>query len=456
VIQPQTVKKVTRETLRLRASMYWHVLAGQTVWPVQVAVRYKIPLIIWGHHQGLDQVGMFSHTDDVEMSRKYRKEHDLMGLEAEDLLAQSDLKEDDLQAFFYPHDKEIAKVGVRGLYLGNYIRWDTKAQHEGMIARYGYETAAQARTFDTYNDVDCIHYSGLHDYLKFLKHGYGKVTDHASREIRFGRLTRDEGIALVKAYQDLAPADLPQFLAWIGMSRDEFYALVNAHRDPRLWQRGTDGAWMLLHSVAAASPPKNAAQVALPRREDCVFQITPSRAPTVREDEYVLIDRGYVDVLHQIARQHDRPRIGAVEVGIGEEARHIHPIKLPGVVKGFGQVLRTDHAVLGPEHGQRAVAGYFQRAEDRKRESGHGESRRRMGLLQDAQAPRNVLRTYKGRGCVDAARLRGGRAAVLQPIQGMDDDGRGGGMVVGQFLGTTEGCFGAVRDGGVGDLVGVR
>jgi len=295
VIQPQTVKKVTRETLRLRASMYWHVLAGQTVWPVQVAVRYKIPLIIWGHHQGLDQVGMFSHTDDVEMSRKYRKEHDLMGLEAEDLLAQSDLKEDDLQAFFYPHDKEIAKVGVRGLYLGNYIRWDTKAQHEGMIARYGYETAAQARTFDTYNDVDCIHYSGLHDYLKFLKHGYGKVTDHASREIRFGRLTRDEGIALVKAYQDLAPADLPQFLAWIGMSRDEFYALVNAHRDPRLWQRGTDGAWMLLHSVAAASPPKNAAQVALPRREDCVFQITPSRAPTVREDEYVLIDRGYVD-----------------------------------------------------------------------------------------------------------------------------------------------------------------
>jgi len=295
IIQPQTVKKVTRAALRARGSMYWHVLAGQTVWPVQVAVRYKIPLIIWGHHQGLDQVGMFSHTDEVEMTRKYRKEHDLMSLEAEDLLAQSpELTEDDVQAYVYPHDKELAKVGVRGIYLGNYIRWDTKRQHEAMIARYGYESAAQQRTFDTYNDVDCLHYSGLHDYIKFLKYGYGKVTDHATRELRFGRLSRDEALALVRKYRDVAPADMPQFLTWIGLSEKEFHAAIDAHRDPRVWRRD-GGQWKLLHSVLDAPPPSQAARVALPKREDCVFEITPSRDPTVREDEYVLIDRGYVD-----------------------------------------------------------------------------------------------------------------------------------------------------------------
>ena len=47
-----------------------------------MAVKFKIPLIVWGAHQGLDQVGMFSHPDEVEMTRKYRKEHDLMGLES--------------------------------------------------------------------------------------------------------------------------------------------------------------------------------------------------------------------------------------------------------------------------------------------------------------------------------------------------------------------------------------
>ena len=59
-INPSVVKKITRATLRRFGSIYWHCLAGQTVYPVQMAVKLKIPLIIWGAHQGLDQVGMFN------------------------------------------------------------------------------------------------------------------------------------------------------------------------------------------------------------------------------------------------------------------------------------------------------------------------------------------------------------------------------------------------------------
>ena len=96
-VSPERVKNVTRASLRKMGSMYWHCLAGQTVFPVQVAVRFKIPLIIWGVHQGIDQVGMFSHLDEVEMTRKYRKDHDLMGFEAEDLIDESmHVTEDDV------------------------------------------------------------------------------------------------------------------------------------------------------------------------------------------------------------------------------------------------------------------------------------------------------------------------------------------------------------------------
>ena len=42
-----------------------------------MAINYKIPLIIWGAHQGLEQVGMFSHTHEVEMTRRYGHDHDL-------------------------------------------------------------------------------------------------------------------------------------------------------------------------------------------------------------------------------------------------------------------------------------------------------------------------------------------------------------------------------------------
>lgn len=294
VLAPQLLRVVTRRTLELRGSIYWHCLAGQTVLPVQVAVRYKIPLVVWGAHQGLDQVGMFSHLDEVEMTRRYRQDHDLMGLEAEDLVSEGDgLPERDLRPFFYPHDKEIESVGVRGIYLGNYIRWDSKAQHERMIDLYGYETAAQQRTFDTYNDVDCIHYSGLHDYIKYLKFGFGKVTDHACREIRLKRLTREDAVALVRQYQDFRPSDLPAFLNWIGMDEPSFWALIDRHRDPRIWARDSSGGWLLADSVI--NHPASAGTAALETVKDCDYRITPSRDPGANEEEYVLLHRGFVD-----------------------------------------------------------------------------------------------------------------------------------------------------------------
>jgi hypothetical protein len=180
-----TVKKITRSTLSRYGSVYWPVLAGHTAFPVQIATRFKIPLIIWGAHQGVEQVGMFSHEHEVEMTRRYRKDHDLFGMEADDLLSVFDiLKEEDVWQYRYPDDQQLNEVGVRGIYLGNYVRWDPKTQHEEMVRMYDYMGASFARTFDTYDFVDCFNYMDIHDILKLYKHGYSKVTDHACREIR--------------------------------------------------------------------------------------------------------------------------------------------------------------------------------------------------------------------------------------------------------------------------------
>ena len=294
VISPERVKRISRATIRRLGSIHWHVLAGQTVWPVQVAVRLKLPLIVWGAHQGLDQVGMFSHVDEVEMTRKYRVEHDLMGLEAEDLVGDEDgLRDFDLRPFAYPHDLELSKVGVRGVYLGNYIPWDSKRQHEDMHALYDQEWAHQRRTFDSYNDVDCQHYSGLHDWIKYCKWGYGKVTDHASREIRLKRMTREEGIAMMKRYRDVAPQDKARYLEWLGMDESEFDSSIDRHRDPRVWEK-TDEGWRLRDSVQNHASGLAIERARLDRLEGCTFSVTPSKNASVDEDRYVLMARGYV------------------------------------------------------------------------------------------------------------------------------------------------------------------
>jgi N-acetyl sugar amidotransferase len=293
-VSPDRIKKITHHTIKKMGSIYWHCIAGQTVFPVQIAYKFKIPLIIWGAHQGLDQVGMFSHEDEVEMTRKYRKEHDLMGFEAEDLIDDGPLTHQDLQNFLYPHDKEIAAVGIRGIYLNNYIRWDTKAQHEKMIELYDYESDTQQRTFDTYNDLDCYHYSGLHDKIKYMKWGYGKVTDHASREIRLKRMTRSEGIELLKKYQTIEPEDLGTFCDWIGMSNDNLMNEIDEFRDKSIWKKEKK-IWFLKDSIFDHFNGQESNNVALEKIEDCFFNANSKRTDQKEISKYTILGRGWVD-----------------------------------------------------------------------------------------------------------------------------------------------------------------
>jgi N-acetyl sugar amidotransferase len=235
-VNPMAVRNITRTTLRELGSVYWPCLAGQTVFPVQTAVRYKVPLIIWGAHQGMEQVGMFSHEHEVEMTRRYRKDHDLMGKEADDLLSIFDtLSEDDIWQYRYPDDADIHSIGVRGIYLGNFVRWDPKAQHEEMVKRYGYMGSSFERTFDTYDYVDCYNYMDLHDYIKYIKHGYSKVTDHACREIRHGRLSREHAISLIRHHERKPLAHIDKFCEWIGINPKSMPFILNQHSNLNIY-----------------------------------------------------------------------------------------------------------------------------------------------------------------------------------------------------------------------------
>ena len=243
-VNPIVVKKITKATLEKFGSVYWHCLAGHTVLPVQVASQMKIPLIIWGEHQGLQQVGMFSHLNEVEMTRRYRKDHDLMGYEPEDLIKEDDfLNESDLHHYIYPDQNTINKIGIRGIYLGNYLRWDPKAQHEKMIKIYNYKSAKHSRTFDTYDYVDSYVYMGVHDILKYYKNGYSKVTDHACREIRYGRLTKIQAVNLVKKYQIKPDIFMNLFSKWLNTDLKSLKFILNENRSKKIWHEKKPNTW---------------------------------------------------------------------------------------------------------------------------------------------------------------------------------------------------------------------
>jgi len=146
----------------------------------------------------------------------------------------------------YPSDEEVDAVGVRGIYLGNFVDWDANVHVAAMVERYQWTPAQQPfeRTYRQFSNVDDMHENGVHDYLKFIKFGYGRASDHACKDIRSGHMTREQGIEMVRKYDHVKPRrDLDRWLGYVGISEKEFDATCDSFRDPRVWQV-ENGHWV--------------------------------------------------------------------------------------------------------------------------------------------------------------------------------------------------------------------
>lgn len=249
--------KMNRIGFKLQGDMNWHAHCGIFTVPIQVAVRYKVPLIMWGEHGFLDLGGMYSMNDFVEFTAKFRLEHALRGFDWYDFtdhgldkLGRSELKEGltdkDLLWAQYPNDEEIDSIGVRGIYLGNFVVWDANEHVKLVTERYGWRPAQRPfeRTYRRFSNLDDMHENGIHDYLKFVKFGYGRGTDHSCKDIRAGSMTREQGIEMVRKYDHVKPRrDLKRWLQYVNMTEEEFDYICNTFRDSRVW-RIENGQWV--------------------------------------------------------------------------------------------------------------------------------------------------------------------------------------------------------------------
>jgi N-acetyl sugar amidotransferase len=249
--------KLNRIGFKMHGDMNWHNHAGIETVPCQIAVRHKIPLVMWGEHGGLDISGMFQPQDQVEFTKKFRLEHALHGFDWYDFtdeglekMGRPELKEGlsakDLKCYQYPSDDDVIDSELRGVYLGNFYPWDANKHVKLMKEIYGWRQAQKPfeRTYRLFSNLDDMHENGIHDYMKFIKFGYGRGTDHSSKDIRAGYMTREKGVAMVQKYDHIKPRfDLERWLDYVGMNEEEFDIIADTFRDKRVW-RIENGCWV--------------------------------------------------------------------------------------------------------------------------------------------------------------------------------------------------------------------
>ncbi len=235
---PQVYKKMVIEGFRRVGDNEWPNHVGIFTVPVNLAVRLKIPLLIWGENSQLEYGGPASAAGKNYLDRRWLEEFGgLLGNRVEDMIGVEGITKKDLLPYIYPDIADLKRVGVTGLFLGYYFKWDARRQVE-IDKKMGFNVKEDGPIEGTYTNYENLDEStvGLHDYLKFVKYGFGRATDHACLDIRNGRMSRQEGLDLVKKYDGKYPHyGVKKFCEYTGLSKKEIDETIDAFTNKRIF-----------------------------------------------------------------------------------------------------------------------------------------------------------------------------------------------------------------------------
>jgi len=238
----EVYRKMVIESFKRVGDEMWPNHIGIFTIPVMFAVKFNIPLLIWGENPQQEYGGPLESVQTRILNRKWLEEFGgLLGNRIQDMVGVEGITEKELTPYFYPSDEDIERVGVTGLFLGHYFFWDARKQLE-IIKDHGFvisETPMEG-TYTNYENLD-EKIVGLHDYLKFVKYGFGRATDHACIDIRNKRITREEGLKLVKEYDGKYPHYAVQsFIEYTGLSKKEIDEVIDSYTNPILFKQNDD------------------------------------------------------------------------------------------------------------------------------------------------------------------------------------------------------------------------
>jgi N-acetyl sugar amidotransferase len=222
----------------------WPNHLGIFTTPIHFAVKFKIPLLIWGENSQLEYGGPALARKSPVLDRRWLEEFGgLLGNRTDDMVGVNGITPEDLKPYVYPTDAQLAEAGVTGVFLGYFFKWDARAQLE-IIQKHGFSVKEDSPVEGTYTNYENLDDGlvSIHDYMKYTKFGFGRATDHACLDIRNHRLSRNDAVKLVQKYDGvLFPEIVDKFCAFYGISKREFFDVVDRFTNKAIFECDDEG-----------------------------------------------------------------------------------------------------------------------------------------------------------------------------------------------------------------------
>lgn len=194
------------------------------------AIAYQIPLIWWGENAALQLGDLNVMGKTGSDGNSLRKMNTLGGGDISWLLSEN-IKRNQILQYIYPSEREMERANLRITFLGYFWKdWSLIDNGNYSVLR-GLEIRSEKpwEIGDPFGitslDEDWV---ALNQMIKYLKFGFGRVSDYVNEDIRNGRITRDEGILLNEKYDGTcSAAHIASFCRFIGISEQEFWVQVD-------------------------------------------------------------------------------------------------------------------------------------------------------------------------------------------------------------------------------------
>lgn len=213
--------------------------------PLTVAVRFRVPLVVWGENSALEYGGTSKDAWSLRMDagwvRRFGATH---GTGARDWAGEG-LTLDDLTPYAGPGDVELEESGVQAVFLGSLLGWDPESSL-AVASAHGFRRRPEGPKtgYYDYADID-DDFIAIHHYLKWYKFGFTRLFDNLALEIRAGRMSRDKAIAIIRARGDERPDDdIDRFCEFVGITSAKFDEIAGRFRNTDVWTH-RDGVWAI-------------------------------------------------------------------------------------------------------------------------------------------------------------------------------------------------------------------
>lgn len=215
--------------------------------PVRASVQLGIPLIVWGENSQNEYGGPAAAAENNVLNRRWLEEFGgLLGLRVSDIVGQEGIEPRHLVQYTYPSDEDLQRVGTTGIFLGYYLPWDG-LENALFSQAHGFQTYHKVveGSLVNYENLDNCH-TGIHDYFKFLKYGFGRATDLACLHVRRGRLSRETALRMVRMHDGKFPweylgCSLEKILREIDMTVDDFTKVCDRFTNKKLFLCDANG-----------------------------------------------------------------------------------------------------------------------------------------------------------------------------------------------------------------------